>query len=179
MTSTSWSQVSSLTAAQQWDGTTTANPITMVDSATTVILENSGMTPNVMLIPWRALIAAKNNTQVIERIKYTSADITPNMIAGLFDKEKLLVPKAVIDSAADGLTPTVSALFADHCLVAYVAPSAGPRQVSAGYIFQNDRPLVKSWRDEEREAEAVEVNIEYQAKVVCSLAGYLIKDCVA
>ena len=179
MTSTSWSQFASLTAAQQWDGTTTSNPIIMVDTATGVVLENSGQVANTALLPWRVLMAAKNNTQVIDRIKYTSADITPSMIAGLFDKEKLLVPKAVIDSAAAGLAASIAPLFGDNALIAYVADSPGPLKPSAGYIFKNSLPMVKRWRVEERQSECVEVNLHYAAKVVASLSGYLIKDIIA
>lgn len=176
MTITSWSQNMSLSALQQWDGTTTSNPIPQMDTGTTVVLEQSGTLPNVALIPWRSMIAAKNNAQVIDRIKYTSADITPSMIAGLFDKEKLLVPKAVIDSAAEGIAPSVAALFGDNVLIAYVAPSPGPLKPSAGYIFRNNIPMVKSWRVEERQSECVEVNLHYQAKVVASLSGYMLRD---
>jgi hypothetical protein len=179
MTSTSWSQNASLTAAQQWDGTTTANPITMVDTATGVVLENSGQVANVCLLPWRVLMAAKNNTQVIDRIKYTSSDITPSMIAGLFDKEKLLVPKAVIDSAALGVAASIAPLFSDNALIAHVADSPGPLKPSAGYIFKNALPMVKRWRVEERQSECVEVNLHYSAKVVASLSGYLLKDILA
>lgn len=180
MTSTSWSQNLSLSAAQQWDaGTTTANPITQMDTATTVILENSGQMANVALLPWRVLLAAKNNTVIIDRIKYTSMDITPNMIAGLFDKEKLLVPKAVLDSAAPGATSSIAPIFGDHAFVAYVAPNAGPLIPSAGYIFRNNIPMVKRWREEKRQSEAIEVNLHFQPKVVASLSGYLIKDTLA
>lgn len=179
MTSTSWSQNLSLSAAQQWDGTTTANPITQMDTATTVILENSGQMANVALLPWRVLIAAKNNAVIIDRIKYTSMDITPNMIAGLFDKEKLLVPKAVIDSSAPGVASSIGAIFSDNAFVGYVAPNAGPLIPSAGYIFKNNLPMVKRWREEKRQSEAIEVNLHYQAKVVASLSGYLLKDVLA
>ena len=176
ITTTSWSQSTTLTAAQQWNGTTTANPIVQFDTGTGVVLHQSGNMPNVALVPWASLIAAKNNTQVIERIKYTSADITPAMIAGLFDMQKLLVPKAVIDSAADGLAASVAALYNDNVLIAYVADSPGPLKASAGYIFQNSIPMVKRWRSEERQSECVEVNLHYAAKVISSLSGYLLKD---
>lgn len=179
MTSTSWSQNLTCTAAQQWDGTTTANPITQMDTGTGVILEQSGNFPNVALLPWKVLMAAKNNTQIIDRIKYTSADITPAMIAGLFDKEKLLVPKAVLDSAADGVAASIAPIYGDNALIAYIADSPGPLKPSAGYIFRNSIPMVKRWRVEERQSECVEVNLHYAAKVVSSLSGYLIKDILA
>lgn len=179
-TSTSWSQNVSLSAAQQWSSdTVTSNPIPQMDTAGTVVMENSGYDKNIGIIPHRAMIAAKNHTSIIDRIKYTSVDITPAMLAGLFDLPKLLVPKAVIDTAAEGVASSISPLWGDNVFVGYRAERAGPLKPSAGYIFRSNKPLVKSWREEKRSADAIEVGMLYQAKVVASLAGYLIKDTLA
>jgi hypothetical protein len=40
-------------------------------------------------------------------------------------------------------------------------------------------PRVRTWFDQERNANAVEVEIKYQPKVVASLTGYLIGDLLA
>ncbi|RJP50515.1 MAG: hypothetical protein C4586_05890 [Anaerolineaceae bacterium] len=179
-TSTSWSQNVSLSAAQQWSSdTTTSNPIPQMDTAGTVVMENSGYEKNIGIIPHRAMIAAKNHTSIIDRIKYTSVDITPAMLAGLFDLPKLLVPKAVIDTAAEGVASSISPLWGDNVFVGYRAERAGPLKPSAGYVFRSNKALVKSWREEKRSADAIEVGMLYQAKVVASLAGYLIKDTLA
>lgn len=179
-TSTSWSQNVSLAAAAQWSlDTTTSNPIPQCDTASTVVLQNSGYMPNLGIIPHDAMIAAKNHSSIIERIKYTSVDITENMLAGLLGIEKLVVPKAVIDSAAEGVTASIGPVWGDNVFIGYRSPSASPLKPSCGYVFRGNRPMVKRWRDEERASEAIEVGMRYQAKVVASLAGYLIKDCLA
>lgn len=176
-TTTSWSNNVSLTSAQQWSlDTTTSNPIPLMDTAATTVLEASGMMPNFAIIPHKSLLAAKNHSSVIDRIKYTSADITPNMIAGLFDIPELLVPKAVLDSAAEGVAANINALWGDNVFVGYKAERASIMKPSAGYIFKNAIPMVKRWRDEDRQSEVIEVNMYYQPKVVASLAGYLIRD---
>ncbi len=179
-TSTSWSLNVSLATAQQWSlDSTTSNPIPLMDTAATSVLENSGMAPNFAVIPHKCLLAAKNHQSVLDRIKYTSADVTPNMIAGLFDLDELLVPKAVLDSSAQGVTASIGAIFGDNVFVGYKPATASVLKPSAGYIFRNAIPLVKRWRVEERQSEAIEVNMHYQAKVVASLSGYLIKDVLA
>ena len=179
-TTTSWSQNVSLAAAAQWSANTTAsNPIPLMDTAGTTVLENSGLMPNFAIVPHRVMLAAKNHVSVIDRIKYTSADITPAMIAGLFDIPEMLVPKAVIDTAAEGLTETISPIFGDNVFVGYKAERASIMKPSAGYTFRNAIPMVKRWRDEDRQSEAIEVNMYYQPKVVASLAGYLIRDTLA
>jgi len=176
-TSSSWSQNTSLSTAQQWSAdTTTSNPIPQFDTATTVVLENSGKKPNYAIIPHRQMVQAKNHSSIIDRIKYTSAEITPNMLAGLFDMPKILVPLAVVDSAAEGLAASVAALWNDNVFIGYRPQNASPLEPSAGYIFRNSMPMVKKWREEERDSDVVEVNMKYVPKVVASLAGYLLKD---
>jgi len=176
-TSTSWSQNVSLSAAQQWSlDTTTSNPIPLMDTAATSVLEGAGMAPNYGIVPHAAMIAAKNHSSVIDRIKYTSMDVTEKMLAGLFGLDKMLVPKGVIDSAAEGVSASIGAVWGDNVFVGFKPSSASIRKASAGYIFRSSKPLVKRWREEKRSSEAIEVGMLYQPKVVASLAGYLIKD---
>jgi hypothetical protein len=112
-------------------------------------------------------------------LKYTSAEVNAAKLASLFDIDgKLLVPNANYDSAALGVTSSITPFFADMAFLGYRPASAGPLKVSCGYIFRNSMPLTKRWRVEENEADAIEVNMEYQAKVVASLAGYLINNTV-
>lgn len=176
-TSTSWSQNVSLTSAQQWSlDTVTSNPIPVMDTAAATVLEQSGFAHNFSIIPHRAMIAVKNHSSIIERIKYTSINITEQMLAGLLDTPNLLVPKAVIDSSAEGVAASIAPIWGDNAFVGYKSPRPSPLKPSAGYIFQKTRPMVKRWREEAREGEMIEVTQHYQAKVVASLAGYLIKD---
>lgn len=173
-----WSQNASLTTAKQWTlDSITSVPILDMDTATTTVMRQSGMEPNFAIIPHESLLAAKNNDSIVERIKYTSADITPNMIAGLFGVSQILVPKVSLDAAPyEGVAASVAALWNDNVFVGYKAPSPSIMKPSAGYIFRNEIPMVKRWRAEERQSEVVEVNMHYQARVVASLAGYLISD---
>jgi hypothetical protein len=176
-TSTSWSQNVSLSVAQQWSSdTVTSNPIPQMDTAGVVVLENSGFDPNISIIPHRCMIAAKNHSSIIDRIKYTSIDITPAMLAGLFDTQKLVVPKAVIDSSAEGVTSNIAPLWGDNVFRGYRPDSPSPLAPSCGYVLRSSKPLVKGWREERRSSDAIEVGMLYQAKVVASLAGYLIRD---
>lgn len=180
-TNASWSLKHSLSTAQQWSlDTVTSNPIPQMDTAATVVLENSGQVVNYAMIPHRCMIAAKNHSSVIDRIKYTSADITPAMIAGLFDVPQILVGKAVIETSVEGATSTsISPIWGDNVFVGYKPAKASPMTPSAGYIFKNNIPMTKRWRVEERQSEAIEVNLHYQPKVVASLAGYLLQDVLA
>ncbi len=178
-TSTSWSLGVSLASGAAFsDNTTTSNPIPIFDTAATTIIQMSGYAGNFGILPRNGFVSCKNHVSVLDRVKYTSKEMTEEMLAALFGLPELLVPLTVIDTSALGLVDTVatstSAIFT-HAFVGYKPSSAGPLKPSCGYTFEKSIPRVRRWRDEERKAEAVEVQIKFQPKVVASLTGYLIK----
>lgn len=177
-TTTNWSLNTSLAAANAWNANTTvSNPIPVWDTATSVILQESGKKANFAMIPEQSLKDVKNHVSVLDRIKYTSSMVSEEMIKGLMGVQDLFVGMASQDTAAEGLTDSISPVWSDFCFFGFKPGSAGRRIPSFGYRFEKNIPTVRRWLDEEREdAEAIEVSRQYQFKVVASLSGYMIKD---
>jgi len=176
-TKTSWSLNVSLAANSTFaDNTTTTNPIPYFDTACTTILNNGGMKPNLGVLPRPTYTAIKNHVSVLDRTKYTSSDMTVEMLQGLFDLPKILVANASYDSSAPGVTESIGQIWPDNSWVGYRPERPGPLQPSAGYVFRRSTPMVKRWRVDERESEAIEVQMKYAVKVVASLSGYLIAN---
>lgn len=176
-TKTSWSLNVSLAAGGQWtSNTTTTNPIPTMDTAATTVIQNSGYKPNFAIMRRSSFIAAKNHVSVLDRIKYVSADVTLETMKGLFDLPEILLASAVEDTSNLGITESISEIWNDNVFVGYKPARPSPLRPSCGYMFRRNKPMVKRWRVEERESEAIEVNMEYVPKVVASLAGYLIVD---
>lgn len=176
-TTTSWSLNVSLAAANAWvQNTTVSDPIPIVDTATSTVIANSGKTTNFMILPRDGYIAAKNHVSILDRVKYTSAEVSTSMLAGLFSVPELLVPTAVQDTAAEGVAASISAMWGDIAFLGWKPASPGLKTPSCGYTFLKSTPRVRSWFDDERNANAIEVEIKFQPKVVASLTGYLIKD---
>lgn len=178
-TTTSWSLSVSLASGAEFSAnTTTSNPIPIFDTAATTVINNSGHKPNFGILPRDGMVACKNHVSVLDRVKYTSSDMTPEMLKGLFGLEELLVPMSAVDTSAQGATESIAAIYADFAFIGYKPATAGPKKPSCGYIFEKSLPRVRRWRDEERKAEAIEVQMKFQPKVVASLTGYLIKNTV-
>ena len=180
-TTTNWSLNVSLAAAAQWSlNTTTSNPIPLMDTAATTVINNSGFSPNVVIMERTVMLNAKNHTSVAERVKYTSASITKETLKGLFDIDgDFLIGMAQIDSAAEGIADSIGNVWSDNIFVGYKAPSPSPLRPSCGYTFQAERMSVTRWRDPKVKGEWVEVGMDYDCKIVASLAGYLIRDAQA
>lgn len=178
-TTTNWSLNATLAAGAAFNAnTTTSDPVPVYDTGASMIIANSGKTPNFGFIPRDGFVAVKNHVSVLDRVKYTSSEVSKSMIQALIGIAELHVPTAVQDTAADGLAPSMSNFFGDVSFIGWKPGSAGLKVPSCGYMFMNSKPRVRSWKDEERNATAIEVEIKYQPKVVASLTGFLIKDIV-
>ncbi len=177
-TTTSWSLGVSLAAASAFNANTTvSDPVPVFDTGATTIIANSGKVPNYGILPREALIAVKNHVSILDRVKYTSSEVSEKMIGALLGLPELLVPVATYDSAAGGLAPSMSNFYGDIAFLGFKG-SPGLKSVSAGFTFMSNKPRVRKWFDNERNANAIEVEVKYQPKVVASLCGYLIKDVV-
>lgn len=180
-TTTSWSLGTSLAAGDTWL-TTTALPINLFDTASATVVGNSGVMPNYAIIPLDSYNALKNHTTVVDRVKYTSRELSPAIIGALLGISDLLVPNMYYDTGlygASAATGAVTSLWkTDFAFLGNKPAAPGFFALSSGYMFQRAKPLVRRWREEEREADAIEVDCEYQFKVVASLTGYYINNTI-
>jgi hypothetical protein len=180
-TTTSWSLGASLAADDTWV-TGSARPINLFDTAAATVVGNSGVQPNFAIIPLDSYNALKNHTTVVDRVKYTSKELSPAIVGALIGIGDLLVPDMYFDSGLYGASAASGAVQSiwktDFAFVGYKPASPGFFQLSSGYMFQRAKPLVRRWREEEREADAIEVDCEYQFKVVASLSGYYINNSI-
>jgi len=178
-TTTNWSLNVSLAATAAWSlNTITSDPVPVVDTAASTIIANSGKTPNFMILPRNGFIAVKNHVSVLDRVKYTSSELSESMVAALFSVPELLVPTAVKDTADEGVAASITNFFGNMAFLGWKPGSAGLKTPSCGYTFIKNTPRVRSWFDNERNATAIEVEVKFQPKVVASLTGYLINGTV-
>lgn len=171
----------SLAATALWSlDTTVSNPIPMFDTGCSVVMQNSGVKPNWAIVPRDSYVAAKNHGQVLERVKYTSREMSEGILAALLGVEKLLVPHQNEDTSAKGIASALSPIFTnDFVLLGYSPARASVKSVSTFLMFQKSKPPVRTWIDDEREgAEAIEVSYKYQFKVVASLTAYYINNAI-
>lgn len=180
-----WGNVLSMTTTQQWSSnTTTTNPIVLMDSLSSVVVLNAGVSPNKLVLSDPQFRAIKEHTSVVDRIKYTSPDsITAPMLAKLFNIEEVLVGTAIEQAAKMNLDTNLSAfIWTDCAALIYVPPTPRLKEPSAGYTFWKDAvsaPFkVERWRENKRTADAVQVSGMWQHKPVATSAAYLIRDAV-
>ena len=176
----------SATATLAWtSNTTTTNPITLIDSLSSVILLNSGTNPNRLILTDPQFKAAKEHVSIVDRIKYTSADsVTPAMLAKLFNVDQVLLATGVEHTPKEGVdTNTMAFIWTDAAFLYYVPASPSLKQASALYTIWKDaytEPFkVERWREAKRSSDAIQVSAMFQHKPVATSCAALIVNIVA
>lgn len=186
-TPTNWANRTSLTSTFAWSAQTSlSNPITFADSATSVILQQSGKRANRCVIDHLTFKAAKEHPSVVDRIKYTSPDsVTPQLLGRLFNVSKVLVSEAIQNSGQQDYTDTMGFILTDCAFFAYVSENPGLLEPSAFYTFAKSgmgatggQVAVSRWREEKRKGDFIEVGKMFTHKIVASDCAYHINNTV-
>ena len=164
------------TASQfiQWDASN-SHPLVNVEVWKELIGSVTGFDPNVMLLSPNVLACLKNHADIKDCIKYTSKGVvTTDLLAELFGVDKVIVPKAVVNSASKGASHVVARVVTNKVWLGYSAPEPSLMAPTAAYIFAwtglfgNSKigTRIKKFRIEEIESERIEGDICFDAKVV-------------
>ncbi len=120
----------------QWSDYTNSTPITDVKNARLAIKGVTGFKPNVLLLGEEVFEALKEHPDIIDRYKYTQAGvITADLIAKVFEVDKIVVAGAIYATNAEGATEAYSFIHGKGALLAYSAPAPSLLAPSAGYIY--------------------------------------------
>lgn len=164
----------------RWDASG-SDPVQDVSKATTDILEATGIAPNTLAIGKRAYDALKNNASIIDRIKYgqmagSPAVVTLNILAQLFEIDRVLVMKAISNTAQEGAAKSHSFIFGKAALLVHSAPNPGLMVPTGGYTFAWNAlgyagQMIREFYRPEIKATRVEIETNFDQKLVGSDLG--------
>jgi len=172
----------------QWNNYTTSDPIEDIEAAKSDILSVTGMEANTLVLGYDVFRQLKNHPDLVDRIKYTSSQtITEDMLARMFDIERVLVSKAIKATNAEGATGAYDFATGKSALLCHVAPSPGLLTPSAGYTFQwtgvsqglGATIGTSSFRLESLKATRIEAEVAFDNKIIGSDLGYYFGSAVA
>ena len=172
----------------QWSDYTNSDPIEDIEEGKAEILSTTGFEANTLVLGYDVFRQLKNHPDLVDRIKYTSSQtITEDMLARMFDIERVLVSKSVKATNKEGATGAYSFTTGTTALLAHVAPSPGILTPSAGYTFSwtgVSQGLgltigTSSFRLESLRATRVEAELAFDNRVVASDLGYFWTSIVA
>src|SRR5690606_40045036 len=107
-------------------------------------------------------------------------------LAQLFDVERVLVPRAVRNTAPRGQVPVLETVWGKDALLMYVPPRAGLKVIAPAITFvwaqapaTVNGTSVQAWREERRKATMIRVQKYYDIKPVAPAAAFLITNAVS
>lgn len=173
-----------LSGTDQWNDYTNSDPIGDVRVARQAIHNAIHKNPNTLILGKQAYDVLADHPAVVERVKYSQLGVlTPELLARLFDVERVLVAGAGYNTADEGQADTMSYIWGKNAILAYIAPSVRPKLMTLGLTYTWKQVKVERLRgtdEEDRKGTYVRVGDHYYSQnLVSALAGYLIKDCVA
>ena len=167
----------------------TSDPIKDITEASVQMASETGYKPNTLVLSPFVFNALKNHEDILDRIKYTQKGIvTADLLATLFEVERVFVAWAVVNSAVKGAADNVGFIMGKHALLCYSNPRPALKKPSAGYIF--------AWTGLEGSGaygnrivrlpmdmlglgtERIEGEIAFDAKQICKDLGVFFKDIV-
>lgn len=169
-----------LAGATKWSAAT-GTPLVDIDTAREAIRSQTGVYPNLLVLSAIAFNAVKNNPNVIARLQYNAnispdaTTITPQMLAGLFNVDKIIVGKAITFTDAN----VSSDIWGNNAVLAYVPTGLlSVEQPSFGYTYtmQGNPVVERPYYDDNSRSWIYGVNYE-RAPVLSGISsGYLIQS---
>lgn len=119
-----------------WDDYANSQPIEDITKFATEQSERTGKRPNTMVMGRKAYDALKNHPDFLDRVKYTQKGVvTTDLIAEMFDVERVLVANAIQNTAERGKTANMSFIMGNHVLLCYTTNAPKLKTATAGYTF--------------------------------------------
>ncbi len=162
----------------QWNDPA-STPIEGIRAEKTSMMENTGYEPNVLMLGQRVVDALLDHPDIIDRIKYGQtaggpAKTTMQILASLFDVDKIVVSKAIENTAQEGQTNAHAFIAGKHALLLYAPAAPGLMTPSAGYTFSwtgymgagAEGNRIKQFRMENLASDRVEIEMCFAMKAV-------------
>jgi hypothetical protein len=172
----------------KWNNYTSSDPIEDMETGKAAILNSTGYLPNTLVLTWDSLRQLRNHPDVIDRIKFTSANVpTEGTLASLFGVDRVLTARAIKNSGAEGAADSMAAVHGKNAALYYVAPTPGVLTPSAGYQFawdgvsdgQGSTVGISRFRLPELRADRIEAQMAWDFQAVSTDLGYFFSNCVA
>lgn len=167
-----------LTGANSWN-VATVNPTKDILTAKTAVGDSIGVEANLVALSGDAWNALQLNPFIVARLNALQRDVlTPELLAVLWGVDRVVVGKAKV---ATGVNDTLSSVWGDDVVVAYVAPEVADGndqdEPSYGYTYQIEgMPAVEEpYQDKGARSWIYQVADDAAPVLAGMAAGYLIK----
>lgn len=174
-----WGTTLSNSGGDKWDVYASSNPIVQVRTGSETILQNTGLMPNTLVLGYNVFNALLDHPDILDRMKYTQfGETTEAILARVFNVDRVLIARAVYNSAQEGATISMGFAATTSALLCYVAPRPALMEASAGYTFVwnpmggSGPQLINQRRDKSRYTDVIEALGWWDSVATATDCGY-------
>lgn len=174
----------------EWDDLSNATPIDDVEAAVIRVYDATGLWPNTLVITNKVFRNLRRCSQVLDRIESSGAgnatkarDVTLQMLAQVFDLEKILVGNASKNTAGEGQSASISPVWSnEYAWVGKTAETGDIQEPCVGRSFHWDEDgstyegRVESYRDESIRSDVIRVRHDTDEKIMYAACGELLEN---
>jgi len=137
MDASAWTGYTTLTGGDQWSDYGGSDPIKNIEAGKEAIKKRIGRYPNLALMGAEVWDKIKFHPDLLDIYKHTQVPImTVDLVAKVFDVERIIVGNAIYNSTAEGSGSFNGAyIWPKNVLLAYVPKAPSLRTPAAGYTF--------------------------------------------
>lgn len=152
-----------------------------IDTGKEVVRKAIGFEPNTIIIPAAVAKWVKRDSTIRELIKYTQNDLLVNgdLPPTMFNM-RVVIPGAIYTASTEGASSvTYSDVWSDNVVLLYVPPTTDLDSPNGVKIFRAQDTMVRTWREEKKKAEMIEVSVVQDEVITSSLSGYVLTNTLA
>lgn len=164
----------------QWSDYDDSDPADDVATGMESVIQNTGFTPNVLIVGLQTFSNLRLHPDGLDRFKYTQTGVmTDAMVAEWLGVDKVVVGKATYETAEEDATTSMSLIWGKHALLMYVPASPSISEPSAAYTFEAGGVETSNWYEDSPHQSVVEVSISADTKRTALYSGYYFPSVVA
>jgi len=168
-----------------------SDPIGVIARYKDMVAEQTGYEPNTLTLGRATKRVLKEHPAIQDKIKYTQKGIiTDELLAALFEVERILTPSAIYNTAKEGATDNMQFIVDSKCmLLSYAAKEPAMEEPSGGYTFAWTGLLpgatadwggvIERGRGERNHSDYIEARAAYDIKLVCPDVGVFFANTVS
>lgn len=174
-----------LSGTSQLNDYTNSDPVGVVKTARSAVRSGCGLPPNMAIMDWNVAEALRYHPKLLALgFQYLDrGGLTNEGLATVLGVKKLLVAEAMYNSAKEGQSDSLGAVWGKNIVFAYAPDAAQPYQVSLGYRVQYEgstpRKVYKEAQFNPPGSTAILVEDSYDMLISNAGAGYLVKNAIA
>lgn len=179
-------QNTTLSGTAQFSDYANSDPLDKFKTARETVRSGCGVSPDTALMDWSVWNVLRFHPQMLDSLGYKfnrPGGLDINELAVAMGVKRILLAEAVYNSAKEGQSDSLAAVWGKHIIFGVLPEKAMVRQVSLGYLVQYEgeapRKVYKYDLNNPPESRGILVEDNYDMLISNAAAGYLIKDAIA